>query len=338
MRLFLILLPWLSMLSVQAQTGLPQNTNPAFSKYVGKYGKEGLVVQVALNNGALVLVVPGAPLQEMIRLEPNKFKTNTSDDEVFSFSEEKGKITKMISQGSGGSLILEKISDTVDNFNGADSLLTLRKSTEHFNFLYSEIDSVGINHVASTLERDYRKILSDFKIKEIPVTIVRIYPTLKSFHQGINFPNAPDEVRGTAFGKSDFRMVSPNDPGSDSLMFVKGVTHEFTHCVHLNIAYSPNNPRWLWEGVAMFEADWFFDPKEIDVIKNKQSPPLASLSNGLEYMLGYAIIEAIKDIWGFDAVINLIKTRGDTQAVLKTSQKQFEEKIYEYIYKKYTQN
>jgi hypothetical protein len=127
----------------------------------------------------------------------------------------------------------------------------------------------------------------------------------------------------------------------DSLMLMNGLTHEFTHCIHLNIDYSPNNPRWLWEGLAMFESDWFFDPKEIDFIKNKNFPPLATLGNGMEYMLGYVIIEAIKDIWGFDTVINLVKKRGNVQAVLNLDNKQFEEKIFQHIYKKYilaTQN
>jgi len=133
-------------------------------------------------------------------------------------------------------------------------------------------------------------------------------------------------------------MVSPHAVGVDSLMSMKGVTHEFTHCVHLNIDYSPNNPRWLWEGVAMFESEWFFDPAGIDIIKNKNFPSLSALNNGMEYMLGYVIIEAIKDIWGFDTVIRLIKKRGDVQAVLALKEKQFEEKIFEHIYEKYIKN
>jgi hypothetical protein len=168
---------------------------------------------------------------------------------------------------------------------------------------------------------------------------VRIYPNVKSFHAGINFPGAPDYLLATAFGKDDFRMPSPHSVSrEDSLTLIKYVAHEFMHCVHLNIDYAPNNPRWLWEGIANFEAGWFFDPKEIEVIKNKQFPPFATLSNELPEVLGYVIIEAIKDIWGFDAVIGLIKKRGDTQAILQISQTQFEEKIYNHIYQKYIQN
>lgn len=338
MRLFLILL-WLSILPLQAQTSLETATSRKFSKYIGKYETNGLVVQVALNNDSLVFVVPGAPMQEMIPVETNKFSSNSFKDSFFLFVEKEGRIIKMISESPGSSLELQKISDTADTINAGDSMLTLKKSTEHFTFLYSEIDSISVGHIASRLERSYHKILSDFKIKEIPITRVRIYADVKSFHQGINFPNAPDYLLATAFGKDDFRMTSPHSvSGGDSLTLINYVAHEFMHCVHLHIDYAPNNPRWLWEGVAMFEADWFVDPKGIDAIKNKQFPPLATLNNGMEYELGYVIIEAIKDIWGFDTVINLIKKRGDVQAVLKLSQTQFDEKIFDRIYLKYIEN
>ena len=55
----------------------------------------------------------------------------------------------------------------------------------------------------------------------------------------------------------------------------------------------------------------------------------------MEYMLGFVVIEAIKDLWGFDTVISLIKNQGDVQKVLNIDQRAFEEKIFERIYSKY---
>jgi hypothetical protein len=332
-RLFLVISLCFSLFAVNAQK---KSTQPGdVGKYAGKYEANGMIVQVALLNKSLSLIVPGAPVQKMKPAGANKFKSDAFSDELFLFTEKDGKIESMVSQRAGQSFELKKISDTPDNFNETSSQLTLRKSTKHFILLYSQLDSISVNHIADKLESDYKRILTDFRLKRLPVTTVRIYPDLASFHQGINFPNAPAEVLATAFGKDDFRMVSPNAAGVDSLMLMKGVTHEFTHCVHLNIDYAPNNPRWLWEGVAMYEADYFFDPRELDVIKNKNFPPLSSLGNGMEYMLGYVIIEAIKDIWGFDTVINLIRKRGDAQAAVKLSQDEFEKKIFEYIFRKY---
>jgi hypothetical protein len=303
--------------------------------YVGKYESKGMIVQVAVIKKELVLIVPGAPVQQLKPIGANKFTTNTFRDEIFLFIRNKGKVISMLNRQGVRSLELKKISDVADNFNGCDSLLTLKKATRHFVFLYSSIDSVTVFLVAERLEASYKKIVTNLKVMNMPVTVVRIYPSITSFHQGINFPNAPDNVLATAFGKNDFRMASPNIKGLDSQMLIKGVTHEFTHCVHLNIDYSPNNPRWLWEGVAMFESDWFFDPGEIDVIKNRNFPSLSALNNGMEYMLGFVIIEAIKDIWGFDTVIRLIKQRGNTQAVMKLNPKEFEARIYDHIYNKY---
>jgi len=336
MRLLLIISLCFLVCITKAQNNIKKSGN--IEKYVGKHEANGMIVQVAVIKKTLLLIVPGAPVQKMIPAGVNKFKTDVFGNEIFLFVGKKGKIETMVSQRPGQSLELKKVSDTVDNFNKNDLLLTSKKSTEHFILLYSNIDSISVHHIAGKLEGDYKRILSDFKIKKLPVTTARIYPDITSFHQAINFPNAPAEVLATAFGKDDFRMVSPNTVGVDSVMLMNGVTHEFTHCVHLNIDYSPNNPRWLWEGVAMFESGWFFDPKEIDIIKNKNFPSLSALGNGMEYMLGYVIIEAIKDIWGFDTVISLIKKRGDVQAVLKLSADKFEEKIFEHIYKKYVKS
>lgn len=305
------------------------------SKYFGKYSAKGLVVQIAQNNGSLVLIVPGAPFQELIPLEKNKFKTIAFGDEFFVFIEKNGQVEELVTERSGRTTKLKKISNLPDEINSGDDLLNLKKTTNHFSFLYSGIDSVSINGIAERLESSYKRILNDFKLESIPMTIVRVYPSLTSFHKGINSPNAPDNVLATAFGKNDFRMVSPNNAGADSSMLTKGVVHEFTHCVHLNIDYSPNNPRWLWEGVAMFESDWFLNPKEVDAIKSKHYPKLNKLDNGMEYMIGFVVIEAIKEIWGFETVINLIKKRGDIKSVVNLSDKEFENKIFDHIYKKY---
>ena len=60
--------------------------NTGNTKYVGKYEANGLVVQVAVINNSLTLVVPGAPVQELKAIGKNKFKTSASSDEVFIFA------------------------------------------------------------------------------------------------------------------------------------------------------------------------------------------------------------------------------------------------------------
>lgn len=312
--------------------------NHRHSRFVGKYEIGGTIVQFAFYEKSLVLVAPGAPVQKLKPIGPNKFRSAVFEDQSFTFEERDATIAGVTSEDARGTVVGKKISSEAQIVSVAmDSVLVLKKSTEHFLFRYSARDSASVDSIAVNMEKNYKRILNDFGLKKIPTVTVRIYPDLKTFHMGINFPDAPDEILATAFGKDDIRMVSPTNAGPASWMLIHFAPHEFTHCVHLNIDYSPNNPRWLWEGVAQYEAGWFFDPKELEVITKRQFPHFADLSNGMEYMLGYVIIEAIKDLWGFHTVVDLIKNRGDIQKTFKINEQEFEEKVYEQIYRKYAQ-
>jgi hypothetical protein len=318
-----------------AQAERKKQESNSLARYVGKYEMDGNIIQFALQNGSLVLVVPGAPIQELEYVGKNKFQSRVFADQYFVFEENNGAVVA-VNTGEKGAFKGKKVSASVELLSIAmDSLLMCEKSTEHFLLRYSGVDADVADSIAMDMEKNYTRILHDFKLQNIPTVTVRIYPDLESFHKGINFPGAPEQVLATAFGKDDIRMVSPNNAGPERWMWAYAAPHEFTHCVHLNIDYSPNNPRWLWEGVAQYESQWFFDPNEIENIKKKEFPSLASLDQGMEYMLGFVVIEAIKDLWGFDTVIDLIKNRGDVQKVLNIDQRKFEEKIFERIYAKY---
>ena len=332
--LFLIVL---CSLSVEAQRSAKQYKGvPDLKRFVGRYETQGGVIQFALEDDRLVLVVPGAPIQHLANIDRNSFESTVFRGQYFRFEEEKGKVVAVIIEGNGDPAKAKKISDHVKVLSNAmDSVLVLKKSTQHFLFLFGASDANAVDTIALQMEENYTRILGDLKLKEIPTVKVRVYPDLQSFHKGINFPDAPDQVLATAFGTDDIRMVSPRNAGPERWMFAYAAPHEFTHVVHLNISYAPNNPRWLWEGVAQYEAKWFFNPAEIDMITKKEFPTLTELGNGMEYMLGFAIIDAIKEIWGFDTVISLIKTNGDVPKVLDIDQSLFEEKIFEHIHKKY---
>jgi hypothetical protein len=323
----------------QSNSGVKEGKTTQIARFVGQYEMEGMIIQFGLQKEKLILVVPGAPIQLLENVGKNKFKSTVFKNAFYLFAENNGKVTSVDVVDERGSHTLKKINDRVEILSvKMDSLFTLQKSTKHFLFMYTATDSISIDSIAASLEKNYNRILADFKVKSIPKVTVRIYPDMTSFHKGINFPTAPDNVLATAFGTDDLRTVSPNSAGSEAWMLAYMGPHEFTHVVHLNVDYSPNNPRWLWEGVAQYEAGWFFNPKDIESILKKEFPHLAELNNGMEYMLGFAIIEAIKDIWGFDTVLNLIKNHGDIKKELQMDEKQFEQKIFEHMYIKYVQN
>ena len=286
--------------------------NIPYLKLVGKYefDSSGMNIQFTLKKGRLFLITPGAPLQQMELINKNRYRSKNIKGDLFHFIKKEQDVIELISTNAQGTMRAKKISDKIEDYSEAmDSLLMLRRSTAHFKFWYSKTDMNSIDSLAASLEKSYNKILSDFKIKTLPSTRVKIYPDIKAFHLSINSPDAPAEVLATAYGKGEFRMVSPTKWGSENNMLMQYISHEFIHCVHLNIDYSPNNPRWLWEGIAMYKSGWFINPGEFDIIKNKNFPALSELNNGMEYALGYVIVEAIKDLWDFNAVLNLIKIR-----------------------------
>lgn len=324
--------------SVKAQSTVNKKKNGrahVYARLVGKYDLGGRTIQFALYRDGLVLIVPGAPLQPLENVGENKFRSTVFKDLNILFIE-KGDVIEVQIKEQRGSSGGKKIDSSAKILSvEMDSLLVSSKSTEHFQFMYSLTDSKSVDSIAVDFEKNYKKILDDLKLKEMPRVTVRIYPGLESFHKGINFPGAPNNILATAFGKDDLRMVSPENAGPEGWMLSHVAPHEFTHCVHLNIDYAPNNPTWLWEGLAQYEAQWFFNPADLEFIRNKEFPSFVDLHSGLDYMLGYVIIEAIKDIWGFDTVLSLLKSRGDTELVLNRDQKSFERKIYEHIYAKY---
>ena len=193
---------------------------------------EQVVIHFALHKETLILIVPGAPLQELKSVGKNKFISAVDKDMNVVFVEDGGRVTGVILEEQRGTSNGKKVSDDQVKILSIamDSLLVLRKSTEHFLFMYSAIDSITVDTIAIDMEKNYKRILNDFKLEKIPNITLRIYPDLKSFHKGINFPDAPDQLLATAFGKDDIRMVSPNNAGPESWMLAHFAPHEFTHC------------------------------------------------------------------------------------------------------------
>src|SRR5688572_27071536 len=138
-----------------------QPTAVDLSKFAGKYEVNNNVIQVAVVGEKLAMYVPGAPVQELKNVGLNKYKSTSFDDEVFSFVRQNGKVVEMVSDRKKQSTTLKKISDTPDNFNQNDSLLTLKKSTAHFSLLYTTMDSLSIELIAGKLEDNYKKIAGD---------------------------------------------------------------------------------------------------------------------------------------------------------------------------------
>lgn len=218
-----------------------------------------------------------------------------------------------------------------------------REASGHFTFVYLQPDSQAVSEMADSLEAAYSRISTGLNTKRISPITVFVYPSLKSFHSILPMKDAPGWVAGKAWGKDEIHIVSLNNPGPshnrESILTIS--VHEFAHCATANITeLTPDFPCWLSEGIALYFAGQFQNPKDFVYIREGKYPSLALLSdqvNGLEkvYEVSYTLVEYIVDTWGDDSLHDLVLNRGDIRKTLGISEQDFEAGWHGYIEAKY---
>jgi hypothetical protein len=115
---------------------------------------------------------------------------------------------------------------------------------------------------------------------------------------------------------------------------VAAIVHEFAHCVSMRVNPGiPNNPRWLWETVALYEAGQILDPHTLPYMNAHRPPALADLNrieNTAIYEVGGLIGEFIVETWGRGALRDLVRTGGALQTVLGIDETTFVARWFEY--------
>ena len=123
----------------------------------------------------------------------------------------------------------------------------------------------------------------------------------------------------------------------------RNATHELVHCVTLyanpRIA---NNPRWLWESVALWENGELVDPRTLDYMVAGRPPTLEQLSADVTasrqvYEVGYTIGEFVVARGGPEALVRLVQANGDTAVALGLPTPAFEEAWYSFVRTRYLQ-
>ena len=213
--------------------------------------------------------------------------------------------------------------------------------TVHFNFYYTDFDTLNISAVADSLERHYERIVSDLNSDTLPEVNVHFYTNYDSLAAAVRHvvPNLPTWAIGLAISQSEIHMLSPNLTGLGFDYMVTNVIHEFAHCVSYHIRPNiGNNPRWLWESVAIYEAGQFVDPHNIPYLVSHNPPTLNQLnsfSNAMIYEVGYLLSEYIILNWSREHFVNLILTNGNLQQVLGVNTSQFESGWFAFLQKRY---
>ena len=128
---------------------------------------------------------------------------------------------------------------------------------------------------------------------------------------------------------------------SNRLSAQKEAVHEFAHVVSLNLHPNfGNNPRWLWESVAMFAAEEFRDPKDVPSLREGSYPTLEELNTDFNsgrsiYDVGYVLVDYIINTWDHDHLIALIRSNGAIEQTLGISESDFEKGWQQYVEETY---
>ena len=205
-------------------------------------------------------------------------------------------------------------------------------TSSHFVFRYTALDGPTISGTAASLEREYSRILTDLGIETMPTINVTFYTDHAAMEAATRAAAGPipSAAAGLVTSSTDIHLMSPSAPawGPYSRM-LSNMVHEFAHCVSMRVnSRIPNNPRWLWESVAIYESGQSVDVRGLSYMTALQPPSFASMStldNTRIYEVGYSIAEFVVARWGRRGLIDLIAGNGDTTSALNVAPAQFEQ-------------
>ena len=208
-----------------------------------------------------------------------------------------------------------------------------------FNYvLHDTLEQSDIQHLVRALQENYQRIQHHLQVPSLPTITVQIWSDEEAYQDamaatlGMRFPGS----RGYVTGPQELRLLYHR-----RLSAQEEAVHEFAHVVSLNL--NPefgNNPRWLWEAVALYESGAFRDPLRVDYLRAGELPTIEELNAGFStgkniYDVGYLLIEYFFSNWDSDRYIDLIKANGDIKTVLGISQSKFEDGWHSYLKTKY---
>ena len=217
----------------------------------------------------------------------------------------------------------------------AGETLVARLDTGHFLMFAGAASESVVRGIANALEEIRPRILADLEVPVVGPTTVRIWQYETSFmavletYFGQRYP-----ATGYVTGPAEIRVLAV--PQAE-----RNATHEFVHAVSLSANPSfANNPRWLWETMALYENREFVDPRSLAYLQSGPFPTLAQLNSDPNaslkiYDLGYVLGEFIVSRTGQPGLVALMRRNGDTVAVLGLNSGEFETAFASYVRERY---
>ena len=214
-------------------------------------------------------------------------------------------------------------------------------NTKHFKIFYTRLDDKNIIEIADSLEANYKRIITDLQCQETVTVKIHFYTDTPSYREGVKpwAPNLPSWSGGSIVGDSVIHIISPNAPKQDYQTQIKNVIHEFAHCVSRRVNWSiVNNPRWLWEAIAIYESNQTSDPRQLSYLVDQKPPTLKELNDFSDtsiYDVGYFVAEYLVATKGNAILNSLIRNNGNIQQTLNMDDEEFTKHWFAFVKKKY---
>jgi len=215
-------------------------------------------------------------------------------------------------------------------------------SSEHFEL--SGLATQQAQEVLNEMESSYDRIGRDLKAQPEALIRVYVYNNRWAYGRATGHWGASGNIEGS-------KMIHILWVGEETGQVA---IHEFAHTVTLQLLIEhelqpldaakfdekfASLPVWLWEGVAVYEANQAHNPMSFPYMKNGQYPSLQELSQTSKgakiYDVGYTLVEFIESKWGHDRLIQLILEYGNAQKVLGVSDEQLSRLWSDFVRVKY---
>jgi hypothetical protein len=215
-------------------------------------------------------------------------------------------------------------------------VLSLSLETPRFRLFASRATASTLGAIGDRLETKAPRFARDLGLAAIDVTRVEVWSDAESFYADMqaSIGQRYDGASGYVKGPATLSILDGgNAPGR--------AAHELVHCLSLRVNPTiANNPRWLWETVAVYENGELVDPRTLSYLRAGGWPTLEQLNadhaaSHQVYEVGYLIGDFVVSVWGQEALVRLIQANGDVERVLGTSAAEFERQWRAFVEARY---
>jgi hypothetical protein len=225
--------------------------------------------------------------------------------------------------------------------SGTNEQPTVKFTSASFRFLADRVDADTLGYMASLVEPDRARFMSDLQVDTLPVVSVYVWQDEASFYADMQA--RAGQVWAGAGGWVPGRYTVSVLARGPTAGTARAIAHEVAHVI--SMAVNPtivNSPRWLWETVALYEARELVNPATLDYMRSGHYPSLADLdvpygsaNTRQVYEVGYVLGQFIVSTWGFEGLVRLIRANGNLLSALGLSPAAFESRWHAFLHAEY---